>query len=314
MKKNAVFALASVLLCLAGCSRNSSTEEPEFPADKFYPLQFCLQMKKEVLSFPSTKSIPDNPIPEPTVKAGDATEQELSELCSAIEYVVFEQGETPKFVKYRHAVVGDLDFGIVYDTLPKGKYLFYFLAHNSKKPELVGSGLNFDEVSDSFYAKLTRDITAAESVEEDIPLHRAVGRIEFKAIDSVSENVNHLDMLVSKSIKRFDLSIGQGVVSESEQTFSYQFTPEDIGKMDMIHSFYTFIPVVGTSFNVKLSAVDGGGKLLRERNVMGIIPEENKVIRYTGRLYRHSESDDTFQLSVFEGGKWDTPVENELPD
>lgn len=314
MKKNAVFALAGVLLCLAGCSRNSSTEEPEFPADKSYPLQFCLQMKKEVLSFPSTKSIPDNPIPEPTVKAGDATAQELSELCNAIEYVVFEQGETPKFVKYRRAVVGDLDFGIVYDTLPKGKYQFYFLAHNSQKPELAGSVLNFDEVSDSFYAELSRDITAAELVEEDIPLHRAVGRIEFKAIDPVPESVNHFDMLVSKRIKQFDLSTGQGIVSESEQTLSYQFTPEDVGKMDMVHSFYTFIPAVVTSFDVKLSAVDGSGKLLRERNITGVTPEENKIIRYTGRLYRHSESDDAFQLSVFEGGKWDPVVENELPD
>ena len=44
------------------------------------------------------------------------------------------------------------------------------------------------------------------------------------------------------------------------------------------------------------------------------MPEKNKIIRYKGRLYSRSESDDTFQLSIYNNGKWEETTDIELPD
>lgn len=63
MRKKVFFALGCVLY-LTGCD-SSSLEN--YPANKsFFPIQFSIQMEKEIVSFP-TRSIPNNVIPEPTV-------------------------------------------------------------------------------------------------------------------------------------------------------------------------------------------------------------------------------------------------------
>ena len=68
MRKKVFFALGCVLY-LTGC--DSSSLEKVIPQTKFFPIQFSIQMEKEIVSFP-TRSIPNNVIPEPTVsKAGE---------------------------------------------------------------------------------------------------------------------------------------------------------------------------------------------------------------------------------------------------
>lgn len=42
--------------------------------------------------------------------------------------------------------------------------------------------------------------------------------------------------------------------------------------------------------------------------------QKNKIIRYKGRLYSRSESDDTFQISIYNNGKWEETTDIELPD
>ena len=71
MRKKTYFVLGCMLY-LTGCSNNPSLEEIINPQTEFFPVQFSIQMEKEIMSFPSTRSMPDNAIPEPSVsKAGD---------------------------------------------------------------------------------------------------------------------------------------------------------------------------------------------------------------------------------------------------
>lgn len=85
MRKKVFFALGCVLY-LTGC--DSSSLEKVIPQTKFFPIQFSIQMEKEIVSFP-TRSIPNNVIPEPTVSKAGESDAELNEICSTIEYVVF---------------------------------------------------------------------------------------------------------------------------------------------------------------------------------------------------------------------------------
>lgn len=311
MKKKALYALACVLY-LTGCSTPEADEIPE--VQNLYPVQFCMQLEKETLFFPAVRSMPDNPIPEPTVSKADGADKELSDLCSRIEYAVFTNEETPVLVKHRQYTTSDLDFGIVYDSLPKGNYTFCFLAHMSEVATLSGTILAFDKVSDSFYSKLEANIEWAEVVNEDITLERIISQIQFKATDTVPGQIKKVDMAISGWPDRLNLFTGKGVINTIEQNLSHLFTPEEIGKEGMTHSFYTYLPPDGEKITVRLSATGKNDELIRTRNIRNITPEANKVIRYSGRLYSLSESDNTFEITILNNGEWGVPVEEELPE
>ena len=194
MRKKVFFALGCVLY-LTGC--DSSSLEKVIPQTKFFPIQFSIQMEKEIVSFP-TRSIPNNVIPEPTVSKAGESDAELNEICSTIEYVVFKNEDTPALIKHKQFTYDptdlDADFSCIYDSLPQGDYKFYFLAHNSKNAVLSGSTFSFDSISDTFYEMISLNIDVAEITNKDVSLQRIVSRIEFMATDSVSDILKQFNM------------------------------------------------------------------------------------------------------------------------
>ena len=192
MRKN-VFYILAYALCLAGCNDAPSFEEG-VPQIKVSQIMFNIQMEKEVISFPQTKSMPDNTIPEPFAPSKAEGNPELNELCSTIEYVVFkEENGVSVFSKHKQFVYDpsdlDADFGCIYDSLPQGNYTFYFIAHNSPMATLSESIFSFDEISDTFYKGLPLEIGVAEEINESIVLDRIVSRIEFMATDPITRCV-----------------------------------------------------------------------------------------------------------------------------
>lgn len=315
MRKKVFFALACVLY-LTDC--DSSSPEEVIPQTKFFPVQFSIQMEKEILSFPTTRSMPDNVIPEPTVSKAGENDAELNELCSTIEYVVFKDEEIPTLIKHKHLTYDptdlDADFSCIYDSLPQGDYKFHFLAHNSKNAVLSGSTFSFDSISDTFHEMLSLHIGVAEIINKDISLQRIVSRIEFMATDSVSDILKQFDMEIDGISNQLDITTGQGIKNPDKQILSYTFKNEEIGEVNKVHSFYTFIPPTDNKIAVHLSAIAKNDEPIRERQIDNIIPEKNKIIRYKGRLYSRSESDDTFQISIYNNGEWEEITDVELPD
>lgn len=315
MKKKAFYALACVLY-LTGCSTPEADEKEV--AQKRYPIQFSIQLQKEVISFPPTRSMPPNPIQEPHTSKTENPNEEESELFTRIEYLVFNHETTPTLVKHRQYAASDagldMDFGIVYDSLPQGNYTFHFLAHTSEKAVLSGSTLAFDKVSDTFHATENIEIGWAANINKDIELQRIVSQIEFKATDTVPNQIARFEMTVQGWPDQFDLSTGKGVINHSQQLLSHLFTPQEVGKQHMTHAFYTFLPPGDEKISVQLAAIDKNNLPIRKRNIGNITPERNKIICYSGRLYSHSESDNTFQLTIFNNGKWEDKTEIELPE
>ena len=168
MVKKMIYALA-YLSVLGGCERETLQEEPHSQTSVF-PVQFNVQMEKEVMPFPQTRSIPENTVPEPSLPDDSGGDAELNELCAAIEYVVYEEGE---FVKHEQFVYDpydlDADFGCVYDSLPRGNYTFYFLAHSSKTADL--SDAAFEEKLLPFktaYDKAQTDLNALNETHQQL--------------------------------------------------------------------------------------------------------------------------------------------------
>lgn len=310
MKKK-VFYAAACLSLLTACN-NSDLEQIE-PTERLYPVRFSVQLDKEILPFSSTRSMPETDVTEPTA------EPELGDLCSVIEYIVYDSDdETSTPVKRRTYNTDAEDFGIVYDTLPEGNYRVCFLAHQAEDATFADNVFSFDEMTDTFYD--TASFTIGEDDDEissDITLERIVCRIEFRASDAVPEGIKRFDISVTNHASKLSILSGEGVASTEEKKFSYDFVDTDTNETGKTHSFLTFTPPADTKLSAVISSVGADEEVLRSWTVSGIAPISDKVIRYTGTLYTPpgpNEAENTFSLSIGSGGKWSAEEEIELTE
>lgn len=335
--------LTGLLVLLTGC--HPSEEENTLLTPTIYPVQFTLRLKEEVLPFPNskntlqTKSMPELFLPEPVTKTeGSGTEeggnngnsggendptpsppdgeQELSDLCKQIEYVIYAADRPDESLKHRHFTLtsGDIDFGIVYDTLPAGNYQITFVAHSSETARLTADRMHFEPLTDTFYASADLTVRSDKPLNRDFTLTRIVSKIEFVSTDAVPSARHRFTIAVDRYPCILNLRTGEGIASDQRVSLPYTFTEADVNQIGRQHAFYTFIPPANETLDLYLTATDADGQPTRERSLTGIRPEANRILRYTGRLYSFSDVDNTFNLNIYNNGKWDTPQEVELPD
>ncbi len=307
---------------LTGCMDTEATD-PGAGSEKI-PIQFNLGLKTEVLPFPTLRSIPDFAIPEPAVPGAepdtppDADDgSDLSGLCTQVDYLVYKAGEadTPFKCKQFNLADADTDFGIVYDSLPAGPYRFVFIAHSSEESELAEQILQVDEVSDTFFASEEKEISfSGENGASDIALRRTVCRIECVSTEPVPADLKDFEIRIERYPAGLHTGNGLGATASDIQAFLHTFSAEEAGQLSFTHAFYTFIPPDKGTIDLYLRARNREGKVMRERKITGVTPLSNRIIRYSGRLYTPSASDDTFRLDVYEGGKWESVEEVVLPD
>lgn len=315
MKKKDLYALACIL-CFAGCSSPAS-DEIEI-VQNLFPVQFSIQLQKEILPFSSTRSIPPNTIPEPEIPDEGNQEKEIGDLCTSIEYVVFSQDEPEKLLQHRTYIIDTKDdFGIVYDTLPAGNYQACFLAHSATEVTFSENVFSFDNVSDSFYHAETLTIGKGDDINLFITLERIIGRIEFRASDPVPDEIGKFELSVSNYPGRFNIQTGKGAISPTAYHLTHPFTQNEKQQNGTSHAFLSFIPEGDTKISAVLTATDIKDQIMRTRTVANILPVQNKTIRYTGVLYtppKTNESDNTFQLIIEDNGKWGETEEKELSE
>lgn len=308
--KNCMVWMSAIALL----SCNSSDPDPVDYQEEVFPLKFSLLLKEEVFSFPETRGIPPLDITEPAVLTrGDDDPKSLEELCGKIEYIVFKDGDgTP----YRNVTYSrdDLDFGVISDQLPRGDYEIIVVAHNSSSASVSGYHLAFDRVTDTFHHAFRLEVEPAVRYERTIMLYRVVSKIEFVSTDLVPQGAKDFSIRLDKHPSALNLSTGHGVIpEETPSAFNYPLAAY-VGETDLTHAFFTFVPEGGTSLTASLKAVDTEDAVLRERTVENIQPIVNKIIRYKGRLYNSSLSDDEFTIILDEDGQWSETIENELGD
>ena len=319
MKKNELVAIAC-LLCFCCC--NGTEKEVPNPdlQEELSPIQFTIDLQKEVLPFPVTKSIPELNIPEPIPQNPDAEEDpstpdiDPDNLYNRIDYIVYQSGKPDILVKHKQFTPQDPDFTIIYDSLPSGDYHICFLAHSDKNISVSGQTALFSKVSDTFHLFLTQEVQTGERIIKDITLQRIVGKIEFISTDAVPKNLKSFTINVSNYQNKIDLTTGNGISQNTPYTQTDTFNDSDIGKTNFSHSFFTFIPAPEFMLNAHLSAKNQINEVTREREVNDILPLINHIIRYTGILYTPKESDETFTLDILNDGKWDSPIDKDLKD
>lgn len=145
-----------------------------------------------------------------------------------------------------------------------------------KNAVLSGSTFSFDSISDTFYEMISLNIDVAEITNKDVSLQRIVSRIEFMATDSVSDILKQFDMEIDGISNQLDIATGQGIKIPDKQILSYTFKNNEIGEVNKVHSFYTFIPPTDNKIAVRLSAIAKNDEPIRERQIDNIIPEKTK--------------------------------------
>jgi hypothetical protein len=224
MKKNELVAIAC-LLCFCCC--NGTEKEVPNPdlQEELSPIQFTIDLQKEVLPFPVTKSIPELNIPEPIPQNPDAEEDpstpdiDPDNLYNRIDYIVYQSGKPDILVKHKQFTPQDPDFTIIYDSLPSGNYHICFLAHSDKNISVSGQTALFSKVSDTFHLFLTQEVQAGERIIKDITLQRIVGKIEFISADAVPKALKSFTINVSNYQNKIDLTTGNGISQNTNRHF-----------------------------------------------------------------------------------------------
>jgi len=299
MKESCAICL---LVCIFLNSCGNSKNDPEI-SDETFPVKFSLRLNEEVIPFNNTRGIPPFDIPEPQPRTKSDTE--LRDLCCKIEYYVYKEG-SDDYLESQSILSDNLDFGEVNIKLPVGNYKVVFIAYSTNvESEVEENIMTFPSgYGDIFHTVYTLKVEPAQKVEKDILLYRIVSKIEFVATDAIPDNMGTFKINRKQHTKQLDLLTGLGVFQSTSDTKLFTIKPEDKGKTGKSFEYLTFVNPQQASVSVTLTAEDTEGEVLRSRDVNNIKPIANRIIRYTGRLYTYSPSDDNFHIDIFENGEW----------
>ncbi len=316
--KNRILSMVACLLCLCACDTSTEKELAKLN-EELIPVQFTIGLQKEIIPFtPTTRSIPDFEIPEPMPQHNDDLENPSNPdnlPFNSIEYLVFQDqdGNLGSLVKKEQITTKSPSFPIIHDKLPRGNYIFCFLAHSCNDIEITENTANFPKITDTFHHSFSLTISAGEKVKKEVVLQRIISKIEFISTDAVPLDQKDFTISTNKIFKKIDLLTGNGISDNKPYTQTYIFKEEDRGKKAFSHSIITFVPQE-EAININLKATSLSGETTREHTINDVKPIRNHIIRYTGILYTPKVSTDAFTIVIQNGGKWDTPVDHELQE
>jgi len=256
--------------------------------------------------------MPPLDIPEPQTKqSGD--DQEITDLCTKIEYIVYEADNSNTIFKQNSFKLGvDDDFGIIYDALPEGDYTIAIVAHSSEDASVEKQIMSFNKISDTFHKTCEINISGTDPVNTTITLQRVVSKIQFKSTEAVPDNQKNFSIEVDDFPGKLDLLTGHGRTSEELYHYSHSFTSTEKGKESTTHDFLCFDPADNATMEAALTSINTSDDITCTWDVT-IDPKANQMICYSGRLYSFdANNDNTFQLEIENGGNWGETIPKEL--
>jgi hypothetical protein len=300
-------------MILCGCETYSfQTQEPETEDVELCSISFSLAFEKEVLPFPTTRAIPEDPngtISEPEVSDDDTEEGGTNnsdtgvsnDLFSTVEYVVYKYISEGNYEHVKHdrkekTESGSFDLS---DELAPGKYRFYFFCHNSLANVNPENGiLTLDEVSDSFYGMKEVELNMDTRLQT-INVERVVSRIELISVDNVYNAYKKFQVNATNVVYKFNLISGEACTTDGVLSYSkiYEFNQSNVKKNNITFSFYTLV-AEGNKISVTTSLLGECEDVIKNVTISDIDPAINTIIRYTGSFFNPAAINNSFELSV----------------
>jgi hypothetical protein len=289
MKKYLTLAIA-LSLALASCRKNNNSKPVKVDELNFlkYPVSFGVAPFEVQTGTLSTQSL------------GKKT-QALKDNFKYLYYYVAKQSDSINIIKTIKQKSTDVDFGMVNDTLPAGKYNIFIIgaARNDlyafTADENFGmfhtllvayEGKNFPRpstsIGDNFYKKL--QITVSKPNTALVKLDRIVGKVNVKILDAIPAGVSKIVVSFIDVPEYFDLYTGVGAASRSNTTISvsYKVKAADVGKKNLIIGDYFW----AGGLWVELSYYDTNGNLIDQKiPTGGYNLEANSIVTFSGKLF-----------------------------
>lgn len=298
-------SLLQVIICIALLTVSCSPSIQDTPKPvNTYKLQLKISLSKDILSFSQTKSFPEEEIPYEPGEEGTS-----SDLFNRIEYVVYKKEfkELIHHIQYKKEESEDPnEFGVLlYDELEIGSYSICLLAHSSDTVSYKNGSFIFQRPTDTFFSQKDITISGTDDYCDDLTLKRVVSKVEFRATDNVPEKVSGLQMNISPQYSTFNMIKGEASTEGNPYSELHTFTAtEKIAGVKNKHSFYTFVPSLTSIAKAQLNVLDTNGNIVHSHEIENIPIEQNKIIRYTGKLYSPKTSDNTLGLIIENNGVW----------
>jgi len=265
MNMKSLYALWSAIILVAAsllsCEKAVFDEDNENTDNENCKLTLCV----------STKS-----------KAMDVTRSDgdyWKHLC----FVVYKDGKKLKAV---NQTAGTEGYGQASISLAQGTYQVLVVAHSSANNPSVASPdkvqfTNADGYSDTFY--YYSDITVtAEPQTHYVELVRATAMLRFIVNDDMPQSVKSLKFYYTGGSGALNAKTGMGCV-DSKQTVNVEVDPA--AGAPYTFELYTIPKEASGTLSLTVTAFDGSGTTVAEKQIKNIKIERNKITELSGELF-----------------------------
>lgn len=227
----------------------------------------------------------------------------ITDLCTRISVAVFQGDEKVKVV---NQVAGTRDFGTISMALVPGEYRIVAIAHNGlanctiSSPEKITFANN--KLTDTFYYYGTLDVE--NDCSAPLLLKRPVAMYRFIIKGDMPEEVAKMQFYYTGGSSTFDAVSGYGCVN-SRQTEVFDIDAGFYGKPSQFE-VYTF-PHSETGFlNMKVTAFDAAGGIVKETTYNDVYVEPNVITQHTEEFFvtPQDSASSSFQIGFENEGSW----------
>ena len=235
-------------------------------------------------------------------KTGTRATHDITELCSRITLVFFQDG---KKVKTIHQKDTDDEFGTLQTTLPAGEYKFVAIAHNGNGNPSITSleEIYFDSkvtMTDTFYYYGELDVTEPQDL--NLSLKRAVAMVRFVISDNVPDEVTRMKFYYTGGSSTFNAITGYGS-KDSRQT-EYRDVDEAAHSGESYYEIYTFPHEEEDLLKLTVTAQTDDDDEYLERVFENIPVKINQITKFTGKFFENAQKPGEFKTTMTINDDW----------
>ena len=224
--------------------------------------------------------------------ASSRTQVKISEVCSRLQFAVYQNGSQ---VKKENQISGDNGFGTFALQLEAGTYQLLALGHSSAnnvtttKPEKLqftnpgaSNGTGF---TDTFYYYGDM-VVSSDGAQVNINMKRATSMFRLKTSDGKPADVKKFQFYYTGGSGALDATTGLGCVN-SKQTVIVPVDDTQTGQ-PLTFEMYTFLHQESGTVTFTVTAFDSNNGILYEKEFKAQM-KRNCITQYTGIFFTDDE-------------------------
>jgi hypothetical protein len=235
-----------------------------------------------------------------SLNPGTRSEQDITELCTRLTFVVYE-GET----KLRSVAQkqGDKDFGTAAFSLPQGKYTVAIIGYSGDGACTVSSlekiSFKDNRVTDTFLHCQELEVTDQKATH-DVVLKRVVAKIRFTLTDDAfPEEVKQMKFYYTGGSSTLSALTSYGSVN-SKQTVKL-----DVAAGQQQFEVYTIPHDETGTLKMTITALDASGNTIKERVFEGVPVRRNAITTYSGNFFDDVAESEDISFGLKADGAWE---------